>query len=217
VTLPGGSVTGNNRVWKKLNFTAVTTTKIRVQVNNALNNRSRIVELEAWGTPVSAPRTNVALASSGGVVSCSSQESPYIGAFANDGEHLGYVSGQYTFWRDATSATWPDWLQIDFNGSKTIDEIDIYTVQDSAELPTEPTESSTFSLHGITSFELQYWNGSAWVTLPGGSVTGNNRVWKKISFAAITTSRIRVLVNNALNSRSRIVELEAYGVPAAAQ
>ena len=55
-----------------------------------------------------------------------------------------------------------------------------------------------------------YWDGSAWVTVPGGSVTGNNKVWRKFTFTAVTTSKIRVLVNGALNSQSRITEVEAW-------
>jgi len=90
-------------------------------------------------------------------------------ANANDGDRLGFISGNYSFWRDATANAWPDWLQIDFNGSKTIDEIDVLTVQDNAETPAEPTEALTFSLHGLTGFDVQYWNGSAWITVPGGA------------------------------------------------
>jgi RHS repeat-associated protein len=210
-TVPGGNVTGNTKVWKKITFAAITTSKIRVTVNNALNNRTRVVEVEAFTSVAPSPRSNVALAGNGGTVSYSTQESPYVGSFANDGEHLGYVSGQYTFWRDNTNASFPDWLQIDFNSSKSIDEIDIFTVQDSAETPTEPVANgTTFSLHGITDFEVQFWNGTAWATISGGNVTGNTKVWKKLTFAAVTTTKIRVTVNNALNNRSRIVEVEAW-------
>jgi hypothetical protein len=103
-----------------------------------------------------------------------------------------------------------DWLQVDFAGNKTINEIDVYTLQDNYTNPTDPTPSLAFSFFGITAFDAQYWNGSTWVTVPGGSITENNNVWRKFTFADISTSKIRVLVNNALFSRSRIVELEAY-------
>src|SRR5205085_247724 len=68
-----------------------------------------------------------------------------------------------------------------------------------------------FSTYGLTNFDVQYWSGSAWVTVPAGSITGNNKVWTKISFPAIATTKIRVLVNNALYSYSRVTELEAWG------
>jgi len=48
------------------------------------------------------------------------------------------------------------------------------------------------------------------VDVPGGSVTSNNLVWRKFTFSAITTDRIRVLVTGALYNYARIVELEAW-------
>ena len=105
----------------------------------------------------------------------------------------------------------PDWLQVDFNGSKTIDEVDVFTLQDNPATPAEPTETMTFSLYGLTSYDVQYWNGSAWATVPGGSVTGNNKVWRKFTFAPISTSKIRVLTNGAADGYSRITEVEAWG------
>ena len=54
------------------------------------------------------------------------------------------------------------------------------------------------------------WNGSAWLNVPGGQITGNNHVWRKLTFAGINTTKIRVVVNKALDGYSRIVEIEAY-------
>ncbi|MBI3344747.1 MAG: hypothetical protein HY028_07845 [Gammaproteobacteria bacterium] len=69
----------------------------------------------------------------------------------------------------------------------------------------------SFSLYGITTFDVQYWNGSAWAAIPGGTVTGNNKVWRQFTFASISTGKIRVLVNNSASKDwSRIVEVEAY-------
>jgi hypothetical protein len=51
------------------------------------------------------------------------------------------------------------------------------------------------------------------VDLPGGNVTGNNLVWKQLTFAPVSTDRIRVLVNGALAGYSRIVEVEAWTAP----
>jgi F5/8 type C domain-containing protein len=210
-TVPNGSVTGNNKVWRQFTFSAITTTKVRVLVNNALNTRSRVVELEAWGTSNASP--NQALAANGAVASASSttpnSQFPgynFLPGVANDGDRKSGVN----FWRDDTANTYPDWLQIDFSGTKVISEIDVFTIQDNDQNPSDPTLGMTFIEDGITSFEVQYWTGSAWLTVPGGSVTGNNKVWRQFTFSPIATGKIRVLVNNALNGRSRIVELEAY-------
>src|SRR5690242_19193922 len=79
-----------------------------------------------------------------------------------------------------------------------------YTVENT------PTETQTFTLYGLIAFDVQYWNGSTWMTVPGGSVTGNNKVWRKFAFAQITTSKIRVFINQVPDSWSRVVEIQAY-------
>jgi hypothetical protein len=68
----------------------------------------------------------------------------------------------------------------------------------------------TFLQYGLTGYEVQYWSGSAWVTVPGDSISGNNKVWRKLTFAPITTSKIRVLTTASLDGWSRQVELEAW-------
>ncbi|HLR04656.1 MAG TPA: hypothetical protein VK117_02515, partial [Pyrinomonadaceae bacterium] len=75
--------------------------------------------------------------------------------------------------------------------------------------PKDP-EGLTFTSGGITDFDVQYWDGYGWTTIE--SVNGNNQVLRKIVLAkSVTTIKIRVLVRKALNRRSRIVELEAWG------
>jgi RHS repeat-associated protein len=114
-------------------------------------------------------------------------------------------------WRDVTSKSYPDWIEVDFNGSKTIDEIDVVTLQDDSANPIEPSENTTFTLDGIVDFQVQYWNGSSWATVSGGNITGNHKVWKKVNFSALTTSKIRVNITNALGGYSQVTELEAWG------
>jgi hypothetical protein len=69
---------------------------------------------------------------------------------------------------------------------------------------------------GITSFNVQYWNGSSWVDIPGGQVGFNNNVWRQFVFSPISTNMIRVMVRDAVvwtsfaNNHSRIVEVEAW-------
>ncbi len=108
------------------------------------------------------------------------------------------------------AVVFPDWLQITFNGVKTIDRIDVFTVQDDYAAPATPTPTMTFSLYGLQDFDVQYWNSSAWVTVPGGAITGNNLVWRTVSFPAVSTDRIRILVKSALANYSRIAEVEAW-------
>src|SRR5712691_4709280 len=217
VTVSGGTITGNNKVWRKITFSPITTSKIRVVTNAAIDNGySRMTEVEAWGSPA-APAVNVAASANGGVASASSILSgSFPAAGANNGDRQGTNWGNGSDWADSSSGTFPDWVQIDFSGSKTIDEVDVFTIQDNYSSPSEPTETMTFSTYGLTGYDVQYWDGSAWVTVSGGTITGNNKVWKKISFSAITTSKIRVVTNASIdNGYSRMAEVEAWGSPAA--
>lgn len=84
------------------------------------------------------------------------------------------------------------------------------SVQDDDAHPVEPTLTLTFSVWGITDFSAQYWDGSNWITVPNGTVSGNNKVWRQFTFSNVTTDRIRILVTGALWSNSRITEVEAY-------
>jgi serine protease len=208
--VPGGSVTGNNKVWRKFTFAAVSTSRIRVLVLGALQGYSRITEIEAYPNAL----TNVALQSNGGVAVASSvYSSAYAAAGANDGERRGLNWGAGGGWNDATYFSGPDTLQVNFNGTKSLTEIDVFTVQDTYWSPADPSESMTFSQYGITDFEVQYWTGSAWATVPGASVAGNDKVWRKFSFAALATNSIRVVVSGSLAGYSRITEIEAYAAP----
>jgi subtilisin family serine protease len=312
VTVPGGTVSGNNKVWRKFNFSTVSTDRIRVLIHAALAGYSRLVEVEAYGSSsgvpinqppsvsisqpadgatferpvdltlnanasdsdgsiskveyyagstkigeafappyallwtdvpagtyaltarayddqaastVSAPvnivvtepgvtRINLALQSNGAVASASSSYGAgYPAAAVNDGDRKGLNWGSGGGWNDGTPNKYPDWVQVQFDGVQTIDEIDVFTLQDAYTSPAEPTESMTFGSYGVTAFEVQYWDGSAWVTVPGGTVSGNNKVWRKFSFPAVSTDRIRVLVHASLDrpGYSRVVEVEAYG------
>jgi hypothetical protein len=236
ITVQNGNIVNNNKVITKLVFSAVTTTKIRVVVNNAHANYSRIVELEAWSnsgnvtpsptptttiaptpvstvtptpTPTMGTRTNVALTTNGGIASASSSLANGSPDVAIDGIRNWATSGA---WKDATPDVYPDVLQVDFSGSKTINEIDVYAVKDDFSNPSDPNERSTFSIYGITNFDVQYWNGSSWMTVPNGNIVNNNKVVTKLVFPAITTTKIRVVVNNAQTNYSRIVELEAWSL-----
>jgi hypothetical protein len=81
-----------------------------------------------------------------------SASSAYSASFAvaaiNNSERTGANWGAGGGWNDATSGTFPDWVQINFNGSKTIDRVVVYTLQDNYANPVEPTDTMTFSAWG---------------------------------------------------------------------
>ncbi len=162
-------------------------------------------------TTLAGGRVNVAAAANGATASASSfYHAGYAPGGAINGDRKGLAWGSGGGWNDATAGTYPDWLEVDFAGSQTINEIDVFTVQDNYANPVEPALGMPFTLYGITAFQAQYWDGLSWATIPAGNITGNNQVWRQIGFAPVTTSRIRILVTAAMSSYSRITEVEAY-------
>jgi serine protease len=211
-TVPGGSVTGNNKVWRRFTFAPVATTKIRVLVLGALAGFSRIAELEAYaGADTTASINFAAQANGGTAVASSTYSSAFPVSAVNDGDRRGLNWGAGGGWNDATAGAWTDAVQVGFAGTRRITEIDVVTIQDAYANPLEPTEATTFRQYGITAYDVQVWNGSAWVTVPGGSVTGNDKVLRKFTFPAVSTNAVRLVVNASLAQYSRIVEIEAWG------
>jgi subtilisin family serine protease len=156
--------------------------------------------------------TNLAAASSGATASASTTLSAgFAPSGAINGDRTAGTWGSGGGWADATLDVFPDWLQVDFAGSKTISEVDVFTIQDAYQTPTAPTPSMTFTQYGARDFVVQYWTGSAWLPIPGASVTNNNLVWRQFTFAPITTSRIRVVVSAAASHWSILTEVEAWG------
>jgi len=160
-----------------------------------------------------ACRVNVADADTGATAEASSTFSSrnYTPEGAIDGDRKGADWENGGGWNDSTRDVWPDHLQINFNGSQVINEIRVYTLQNDFRSPQEPTPDTPATSYGLLDFQLQYLNGANWVTIPGTVVTGNDKAMRVFTFADINTTKIRVLVTNAREHYSRIVEVEAFG------
>jgi hypothetical protein len=179
--------------------------------NQGATSTSAAVAITVTADPGGAG-VNVALQAYGSIASASSRYSAnHPAAGAQNGNRHCRDLGSGGVWVDQTTRQYPDWLQVTFNQDRVIDRIEVFTMPDNTTSAGNPTPGQTFSLYGVTAFDVQYWNGSAWTTVPGGSVTGNNLIWRTFSFAPITTDRVRVLVNAATNyGLSFICELEAW-------
>jgi len=155
-------------------------TNVRVLVHSGLQSYSRIVELEAWGG--GGGTDNFALS---GTASASSQFSanfPATSAINGDKRGVGWGGGTGG-WNDSTANVWDDWLGVAFSSPKNLNAINVYTLSDSVTLSSDPSPTDTFSQYGITNFDIQTSanNGSSWTTIPGGSVTGNNLIWRNFA------------------------------------
>ncbi len=228
VDVPGGNITGNNKVRRRVIFASpVTTDQIRIVVNNTSDIWSRVVEVEAFScnagpapTPTPTPTpcgTNVGAASYGGTATASSTiNANYPASGVIDGNRAATNWGTGTGWNDATAGAYPDSVVLNFGVNQSISEVDVYSLQDNYTSPVEPTDVMTFTYYGLTDFQVQIPDGvGGWLDVPGGHVTGNNLVKRKVVFAPVVTSQIRVLVNSTADGvYSRIAEVEALSCSA---
>jgi|GEM_PF-2473806 len=202
-------VQGNNKVWRNIQFPVIATSKLSIMILNGANNYSRVVEIEAWEAPAA---TNVALAENGGQAYASSTLSQWYPPSAlinGERKGTGWANGSGG-WHDATGNSFPDYLEVHFNEEKRIHEIDLFTLQDNYPQSVTPTPDLTFSLYGVTAYRVSYWDSTSnqWVML--AEILGNNKVWCKLEFDPIRTSKLSIMILNGLNSYSRLVEIEAW-------
>lgn len=156
----------------------------------------------------------------GTTVRASSYHDGFFGKYSMESAVDGIKSGKgWTNnggWSDDTPGNMDDWYQLDFNGKKTISAIDLYFLQDnfSSANVANPTLDTTFTRYGMAGYDVQYWDGTGWITVPGGSVVNNNKVWTQYGFDPITTNRVRVRFYKEIaagsSAQARLVEIEVW-------
>jgi len=151
--------------------------------------------------------------STAGRVRASSAQPNWPASKLVDGERRGVTWASGGGWQDTTSGIFPDWVEIEFKKPRSIRWINLFTLADNYGSANQITLNTGFTLYGSQDFVVQYWNSSAWITIPGGTVTGNTRVWRQFVFAPVLTSKIRVTVQRSAYRFSNLVELEAWGTP----
>lgn len=202
-------VQGNNKVWRNIQFPVISTQKLSIMILNGANSFSRVVEIEAWEAPAA---TNVALAENGGQAFASSTLSQWYPPSAlinGERKGTGWANGTGG-WHDATGNSFPDYLEVHFNGEKFINQIDLFTLQDNYQQAVTPTPDLTFSLAGVTAYRVNYWDSASnqWVMLT--EIQNNNKVWRKLEFDPIRTSKLSIMILNGMSGYSRVVEIEAW-------
>ena len=144
----GGTLVGSSATtsYTDTGLAASTSYNYTLAVCDAANNCSpQSNPVSATTIPVAS--SNIALSSVGAVASASSStSSDYPVSAVNNNQRTGTPWGTWGGWRDATSNAYLDWVQINFSGTKTVDRVVVYTLQDNYTNPIEPTDTLTLAL-----------------------------------------------------------------------
>ena len=95
-----------------------------------------------------------------------------------------------THWAPSEEEAKEWWLAVDFDTARTFDSIRI-------------REES----NRVTAYEIEYWNGSDWITCASGSTLGADKVDK---FEQVTASRIRLAIKGVSSGHPAIREFEVH-------
>ncbi|WP_227793639.1 discoidin domain-containing protein [Paenibacillus guangzhouensis] len=166
---------------KIVSFPAVKTTKIRINITES--QASPI--LNRVGVYLTKPvgSENLALKKPAAASNVHSNNPTYAASQAVDGSSL-------TRW--ATEDNNPQaWLEVDLGGNKTFDKVVINEFQSR-----------------ISSYAIQYWNGSAWLDAYTGTTIGAD---KTITFTPVTGSKVRLNMKSVNVSQGpSIWEFQVY-------
>lgn len=179
VTIPGASVSGNTNVERNLVFTnPITASSFRLI---GQDSPLRIREMALYppngpgGFPLGTDVTiNLAY------------QRPAIASNSTTGNHaLKAVDGRAhvgSFWQSDTPGT--NTLDVDLRVSTKIGSVHLY--------------SGSGGVAPLSEFVLKQWNGTTWLDIPGGSVTGNTNGDLVVPFnTPVTTSKVRIEFNNS--------------------
>ena len=191
-TISGANVTGNTNVERNIVFpTNITATSFRIIVNDP-TIRLREFALYPPNGPNGYPLgtdLNLNLALQRPAVA-SSHASGHFPLHAVDGRtHDG------SSWQTTTPGV--NTLDLDLVASTKIGSVHLY--------------SGSATAAALADFTLKSWNGTAWVDLPGGVVTGNTSPDRVIKFSTpVTTIRVRLEFTKTGTTPTVIRELQVF-------
>lgn len=192
VTIAGANVTANTNVERNLVFTnSITASAFRLI---ALDSPIRLREFALYppngpgGYPIGTDLTmNLAF-----------QRPAVASAFTSGSYPLNAVDGRThagSSWQTTTAGL--NTLDIEMVANMKVGSAHLY--------------SGSTGMAPLGDFNLKYWNGSAWLDLPGGSVTGNTSAERIISFTTPTaTTKVRLEFTKSGTTPTVIRELQIF-------
>lgn len=181
--VPGATVTGNTSVETNLVFTEPVTASA-FRIFNSTDATARVKELALYppngpaGFPLGTDLTlNLA------------HKKPTVATASTAGNFaLEAVDGRahrISMWQ--TSLVGSNTLEIDLRVDSKIGSAHVY--------------SGSTGVSPLAGFVLRYWDGVAWLDIPGGTVEGNASAARVVSFTSpVITSRVQLVFSNATTS-----------------
>ncbi|WP_049567374.1 discoidin domain-containing protein [Nonomuraea sp. SBT364] len=178
-------------------FPAVTAQRMRVLATHASGAKTGLTEIKVHNRGGVQPPANQAASAT----ATASYTSPWESVAAvNDGvdppSSNDTVNPRWGCWPE----TGQQWVDLTWSAARTLNRAQVYFFDDDQgiDLP--------------ASWKLQYWNGSAYVDVPGASAyTLARNQYNSVTFAATSTTRLRVLLTGSGSYSVGLLEVKAYG------
>ncbi|WP_235994656.1 discoidin domain-containing protein [Nonomuraea montanisoli] len=180
-------------------FGAVNAQRMRVLATNASGAKTGLTEIKVFnrGGTQEPPAGNLAASATPTASNTSSWES--VDA-VNDGidppSSNDTVNPRWGCWPE----TGQQWVDLTWSSAQNLNRAQVYFFDDDE------------GIDMPASWKLQYWNGSAYVDVPGASAyTLTKNAYNTVTFTATSTTRLRVLLTGNGSSSVGLLEVKAFG------
>ncbi|WP_246365523.1 discoidin domain-containing protein [Nonomuraea rhodomycinica] len=180
-------------------FGAVNAQRMRVLATNASGAKTGLTEIKVFnrGGTQEPPAGNLAASATPTASYTSSWES--VDA-VNDGidppSSNDTVNPRWGCWPE----TGQQWVDLTWSSAQNLSRAQVYFFDDDE------------GIDMPASWKLQYWNGSAYVDVPGASAyTLTKNAYNTVTFTATSTTRLRVLLTGNGSSSVGLLEVKAFG------
>jgi hypothetical protein len=178
-------------------FPAISAQRVRILATNASGAKTGLTEVKVYNRGGVQPPANLATSAT----ASASYTSPWENVTAvNDG--IDPPSSNDTV--NPRWGTWPEsgqqWAELTWPSAKTLNRAEVYFFDDDQGIDVP------------ASWKLQYWNGSAYVDVPGASgypLVKNQ--YNSVTFTATNTTRLRVLLTSNGTNSVGLLEAKVYG------
>ncbi len=160
------------------------------------HSSARMVDMLAKaGVDLTANLTNLA---SGSTVTAS-----HTAGGTSTGAAVNGLPTNEPFWGAGGSPNSQDWLEVNFGQQRTFNEVWLHF---------KDSRPASGTYRAPSSYDIQYHNGSAWVSVSGQAKTpaAPRANQNKVTFAAVTAQRVRVLATNPSGAKVGLTEIKVF-------